>query len=690
MAEQTHQLVAIMFSDIVGYTALMDEDEEKAFQILEKNRSIQKPIIVKHNGKLLKEMGDGVLASFPAVSDAVYCAKEIQDICKCKSETELSLRIGIHLGEVIVQDEDVFGSGVNIASRLEHLAPAGGIWVSESVHKNVINKKGIETKFVREETLKNVREPVRIYEIKVESVVTPSATPTQPAFDQQKGGIKKGVLIGGGIIILFLVVFAIYQYQLKSPSTSQTALEEELEKSIAVMPFDNESADEGNEYFVNGMMEDIRNNLSKISDLRVISKTSTEKYRTTTLSSQQIGMELSTNYLLEGTVQKLGNQLKIHTQLISTENDDHIWEDTYLRDITDIKEVFKIQSLIAQAIADELKAIITPEEKQLISAIPTENSEAYDLYLKGFFHFYSYTVDDFIQGLIFFERAIELDSNFALAYSGVALSYIIRSSVFGDLSSDEAYKNAMPYLNKALDLNPELSEAHLWLGYVKFYFLWDFNGGEEEYLKAIKLRPTNSSAIFSYVNFLNNMERHEEAINLERKGMQIDPFQIPDPTLFWLGRIDEAIQFAKERVNLIPNPLTYSNLGFVLLNTGSYQEAINAQQKALELAGRRLPRMLAWLAAAYAKNGQENKAVELLNELKEIREQSLAGSPAFYIAVIYSALDEKNLAFQWLEQAYEDHDMEMVWLKTEPQLYPLNDDPRFQDLLKRVGFDVSG
>jgi len=136
MPEQVHQLVAIMFTDIVGYTAMMDDDEEKAFHLLEKNRSIQKPIIEKHHGKLLKEMGDGVLASFPAVSDAVYCAKEIQDICK--SETDLTLRIGIHLGEVIVQDQDVFGSGVNIASRLEKLAPAGGIWVSESVHKNVV------------------------------------------------------------------------------------------------------------------------------------------------------------------------------------------------------------------------------------------------------------------------------------------------------------------------------------------------------------------------------------------------------------------------------------------------------------------------------------------------------------------------------------------------------------------------
>jgi tetratricopeptide (TPR) repeat protein len=186
------------------------------------------------------------------------------------------------------------------------------------------------------------------------------------------------------------------------------------------------------------------------------------------------------------------------------------------------------------------------------------------------------------------------------------------------------------------------------------------------------------------------LERHQEAYDWEKKLAKIDPSANPDPTLFWLGRIDEAIQIINERRNFTSNPSTYSTLGFIYLNSGSYQEAIDALLKALDLTGRRLPRMLAWLAAAYVKNGQEDKANDLLEELKGIREQSLAGSPSFYIAVMYSALDEKELAFQWLEQAYEDHDMEMVWLKAEPQLYPLHDDPRFLDLAKRVGFDVSG
>ncbi len=765
----SRQLAAIMFTDIVGYTALMGKDSAKALELVRISKDIQKPLVEKHNGKWLKEMGDGAMARFSTALDAVNCSIEIQEVARAKLDGKL--RIGIHSGDITIEDDDVYGDGVNVASRLESIADPGGIYISESIEKAIQGQSDVQAKYLGEVKLKNVAYGVRTYalqgvglpvpevkaekqvsghfiaELKRRGVVRAGATyvvlslllillapyasslvelplwSTTALFtvlivgfpialylawnyerspegfvrtsskeswqNPYKGSQKKPLTSNVIIAVMALIIIVTYAY----PRYFSTEADTEVtvgDKSIAVMPFDNESADEENEYFVNGMMEDIRNNLSKIADLRVISKTSTEKYRTTTLSSQEIGKELSINYLLEGTVQKRGNQVRIHAQLISTENDDHIWEDTYQRDITDIKDYFIIQIEIAQAIADELQAVITPEEIELISSIPTENTEAYDLYLRGLFQSNSYTVEGYIQGLNFFQKAVELDSNFALAYSGIALSFLWRSSVFGDLSPDEASKNAMSNLNKALDLNPRLSEAHGFLGFVKFYFQWDFKGAEEEILKATMLNPNNETALFLYINFLNNMERHQEAFDYERKLMQIDPLANPDPTLFFLGRIDEAIQLAKKRVNLIPNPRTYSNLGFVLLNTGSYQEAINAQQKALELAGRRLPRMMAWLAAAYAKNGQEDKANELLDELKEIRNKSLAGSPSFFVAVIYSALDDKESAFQWLENAYEDHDMEMVWLKTEPQLYPLHDDSRFQDLLKRVGFDVSG
>ncbi|MFC2125554.1 adenylate/guanylate cyclase domain-containing protein [Bacteroidota bacterium] len=208
---EDRRLAAIMFTDIVGYTALMGEDEQRAFQLLKRNRQVQRPIIEKHDGKWLKEIGDGVLASFPTVSEAVYCAKEIQETCK--NEPDLKLRIGIHLGEVVFEADDVFGDGVNIASRLEPLAPIGGILVSESVHKNVLNKKGIESEFIREEHLKNVKEPVRIYEVKVEGVESPKPDPStasdliQPQIStEQKPSSQKKVF---AVVLSALIILAI-------------------------------------------------------------------------------------------------------------------------------------------------------------------------------------------------------------------------------------------------------------------------------------------------------------------------------------------------------------------------------------------------------------------------------------------------------------------------------------------------
>ena len=674
MVERRHS--AIMFTDIVGYTSLMGSDEDKAFEVLKKNQDIHSGLIGQYNGTLIKEMGDGMLISFHLASDAVRCAIEIQKTCK---KQDIPLKIGIHEGEMVFAESDVLGDGVNIASRLQEEAEEGCIVISGKVYSDIKNKAGIYAKFIGDKKLKNVEDPVKVYEVLGEGEEQETVKKESKRVDKK----YLNYLLAGVII----VIAAIVMWNYLPMESSLPAVE--LEKSIAVMPFDNESADEENEYFVNGMMEDIRNNLSKIADLRVISKTSTEKYRTTTLSSEEIGKELSINYLLEGTVQKRGNQVRIHAKLISTENDDHIWEDTYQRDITDIEDYFKIQSSIAQAIADELKAVITPDEKEIISSVPTENSEAYDLYLKGIFLINQFRIEDFIQALDFFEKAVELDSNFALAYYGISLSYQFRSSAWGDLSPDIAAKGAVLNANKALDLNPQLSEAHAILGFSKFYYRWDFKGAEVEYLKALKLDPNNSMAIRHYTDFLNNFPRHEEASEWENKLMSIDPLSMKRLSEFYLGRLDVATLAAKENAAIRPNVESYGNLGFILLNTGSYQEAIDAQLKTLELAGRRLPRVLAWLAAAYAKNGQEDKAKNLLDELKEIREKSLAGSPSFYIAAIYSAMDKKELAFQWLEQAYEDHDMEMVWLKTEPQLYPLHDDPRFQDLAKRVGFEVS-
>ncbi|MFN2439388.1 MAG: adenylate/guanylate cyclase domain-containing protein [Chitinophagaceae bacterium] len=270
---QSRQLAAIMFTDIVGYTALMGDDEQKAFELLNKNRQLQKPLIEQYGGKWIKELGDGVLASFSTVTDAVQCAISIQQFCT--NIPDLKLRIGIHLGEVVFENNDVFGDGVNIASRLQALAPIGGIWVSEAIYNTIANKKNIETKFVQEEILKNVKEPIRIYEV----IINNSTTEPTNLTPKEK--------LPGKIV---------------------------SEKSIAVLPFVNMSNDPEQEYFSDGMAEEILNSLSHLKELKVASRTSSFQFKGKNIDLREVGYKLGVSTVLEG---RFGNKGTVYALLLN-------------------------------------------------------------------------------------------------------------------------------------------------------------------------------------------------------------------------------------------------------------------------------------------------------------------------------------------------------------------------------------
>ena len=295
---QNRQLAAIMFTDIVGYTTLMGSDEQKAFELLNKNRQIQKPIIEEFQGRFIKELGDGTLAIFNTVSDAVYAAMKIREAGNISKD--IKLRIGIHLGEVVFENEDVFGDGVNIASRIQQIATPGGIYISESVYNNVFNKQDIITRYVKQETLKNVREPMKIYEIIADS---------------------------------------------KSPGTTmKEQTKKSMRKSIAVLPFVNMSNDPDQEYFSDGMAEEILNSLVHIKDLRVAGRTSSYQFKGKNVDLREVGDKLGVSTVLEGSVRKQGNRVRITSQLINVDDGFHLWSERYDRDMDDI---FAIQDEIA-------------------------------------------------------------------------------------------------------------------------------------------------------------------------------------------------------------------------------------------------------------------------------------------------------------------------------------------------------
>jgi len=288
----------------------------------------------------------------------------------------------------------------------------------------------------------------------------------------------------------------------------------------------------------------------------------------------------------------------------------------------------------------------------------------------------------------YFNQAIEQDPNFALAYSGLAICHIAKASVFGaEMNALDAFALASPYLKKALELDPELPEAHTWNGYYLLYNNWDFKGAEKEYRKSI---ITNYNlALHVYSDFLNFVNRDSDALIIAERLNQTDPFYPNSKmvyALYYLGRYEEATEFAKSRLKLFHNFSSLGDYGFLMLNTNHYSEAIESFQKAMELEGLRYPRILGWMGAAYARSGQQKKAMEIIEELLELSITSRAGSVGFFTAVIYAALGDKNSALHWIQEAYKHHEMEIPWLKSEPQFYSLHNDPEFQEILRNVGF----
>ena len=350
-------------------------------------------------------------------------------------------------------------------------------------------------------------------------------------------------------------------------------------------------------------------------------------------------------------------------------------------------DIFKIQSEIAENIALAMKATLSPEEKAGLNQKMTANTKAYDLYMKGNYEIHTFTRNGIYKAMEYFNQAIQQDSSFALAYSGLASCYIDKASIFGaELNAPDAFALASPYLKKALELDPDLPEARTINGFYLLYNNWDFKGAEQEYKKSI---ITNyNTALHVYSDFLNFVNRDSDALIIADRLNQTDPFY-PHPkmtyALYYLGRYEEATEFAKSRLKLI-NFSSLGDYGFLMLNTSHYSEAIESFQKAIKLEGIRYPRIpgldgrcICQVRAAEKGNGNNRR-------LKVQSKTTRAGSLGFFIAVIYAALGDKNSAIHWIQEAYNYHEMEIPWLKSEPQFYSLHDEPEFQEILRKVGF----
>jgi len=487
------------------------------------------------------------------------------------------------------------------------------------------------------------------------------------------------VVVVAGAISASLFFFGRY-----TATSKQSALTEAPAKSIAVLPFENLSGNPENAYFTDGIQEEILMRLAKIADLKVVSRTSTVRYKRSPGSLREIAMQLGVTNVLEGSVQRTADRVHVNVQLIKAASDTHLWAEAYDRKLTDI---FAVESEIAKTIADTLQAKLTGSEKHAIAARPTENTEAHQLYLKGRFFWNKRTGNDLKKSIDYFNQAIAADPKYALAYAGVAEAYAVLPTYAGG-TPQECYPKAEAAAKRALALDETVAEAHNALGEVFLFYDFDFARSIREFQRAIELKPNYASAHQWYGNdLLVPLGRFDEAIAEVKRALELDPLSLIinedlGNTYYSARRYDEAIEQLTKTLEL-DSSFYYAHwsLGVAFEAKGTLDAAIEEYQKARALNDD--PFVLALLGHAYASSGNEAEALKILDQLKELSKQRYV--TAYNFAIVYLGLGDKEEALRWLQKSYQDRaGYDIATIKVDPFLDPLRGDPRFEELVAKV------
>jgi adenylate cyclase len=615
------RLSAIMAADVVGYSRLMGANEVGTLTSLKAHRAeLIDPAIAEYHGRIVKLTGDGMLVEFPSVVNAVDCAAEVQRGMRQRNvdvatERRIEFRVGINLGDVIVDDDDLFGDGVNVAARLESVATPGGVAVSQSVRDNVGNRLDLTFEDIGDQQLKNIEFPVRVY----------------------------NVIFGETSLKLAY----------SGDAVSEVAVADK--PSIAVLPFNNMSGDPEQEYFSDGITEDIITDLSKVSGLFVVGRNTSFGYKGMSPQLQRVASDLGVKYLLEGSVRKSGQKVRVNAQLIDGGNGGHLWADRYDRDLTDI---FAIQDEITQSIVEQLRIRLLPKEKKAITQPPTASVEAYNYYLKGRQFSHNFTKSSLRLAREMFARAVEIDPNYARAYAGIA-SCDSRLKTWHKVPIDA--EEILSIAAKAIELDPQLAEAFAAQGEAL-----NASGRKEEaeagFKRALELDPNHFEGQLFYARFCVTEGRLEQAAEHYLRALEIRPDDCQSPFLLEqvlrsLGRGDEGLHYlrmgvkrAEEELRLHPESSRPAQLGACALATlGETEKSLKWLERVMIIDpddnGARYN-----AACTYAQLGELDRCIDLLLDWTE-----------------NAGLEQKN------------------WFMHDADLDPIRDHPRYSELLGLIG-----
>jgi TolB-like protein/Flp pilus assembly protein TadD len=643
----------------------MEENERAGRNIVYRYREILQQGLGHYEGTLIKTYGDGSLCIFPSAVLAVQCAIFIQ--LKLHKNPKVPLRIGLHMGDIVIDNDELYGAGVNAASRIESMGVAGSVLISSTIYNEIRNHHDFKLSSLGFFEFKNIEQPMEVFALQNDGLVIPEAGTLKGKFKQKVRKANPLIYIIG----IFLLLMIGWWIGRQPPGPGGVI------QAMAVLPFQSSSNTEDQEIMSEGIHRDLISTLGRLGTVRVVDRRSTIQYAQLKKPLQEISQELDVDGIITGDLSILEDSVHLDLKLVKTlPGEKVLWSNIYGRKID---EILKLYQDVRTDIAQRIKVGLTTYDIDDQPKKSDVDAETYKAYLRGMYFLNKSTPEDFDKGMQYLRDAVEIDPANPRAYAGLALGYMILGH--GPDPENQVWKRGRAAAIQAIKLDSTLAEAHAVLAMIKTYYEWDFEGAEKAYLKALEINPNLAIARFQYAWYLACFGRFEEAIEHHLLAKELDPL-VPLYTYdmgslyLWAGEVDKAFKEVQEGLELDPD---FGHgiwvLGNIYVAKGMFEEAIEAHERAASIH----PIWRGALGGTYALAGQPDKTRAILEGFKN---QEISPRSALWIAYMHLILEEYDEMYKWLD--YELPDPWIVAIRAWPEFMVLHDDPRFQALLKRL------